>query len=409
MATVYTAPLHDHSAAPDPPGRLRVSIVTETYPPEVNGVAMTVGRMVHGLIERGHAVQVVRPRQQPDEQPKLHAGYEEMLVRGVPIPCYDMLKLGIASGEALRARWMGQPPDIVHIVTEGPLGWVALRAARGLGIPVSSDFHTNFHHYSAHYRAGWLRQPILGYLKRFHNRVQCTMVPTEGMREELLGLGFRNLEVVARGVDTSLFDPARHSAALRRAWGVTHDDPVVLSVGRLAPEKNLPLLFEAFQAMREREPRARLVVVGDGPSRAAFERLHPEARFAGIRTGEDLAAHYASANVFLFPSLTETYGNVTVEAMASGLAVVAYDYAAAAMHIRHERNGIAVPPGNSSEFVRLAAALVSDRARVARLGMHARATAEQIDWPQVAADFERTLARLVHQPEHHEPTPCLSA
>ena len=398
MAGVYSVPHQAQRRKTASSTKLRIALVTETYPPEVNGVAMTMGRIVRGLRERGHAVQVVRPRQHPGELP----GHDEILVRGVSIPCYAALKLGIAPASALRARWTEHRPDVVHIVTEGPLGWAALRCARALGIAISADFHTNFHSYSEHYGAGWLKQPICSYLRHFHNRVLCTMVPTEGLCDELRQLGFRRLKVVARGVDTTLFAPSRRSAALRLQWGAAAEDPVALYVGRLAPEKNLPLLFEAFDAMRGREPRARLVIVGDGPSRAALERLSAPAHFAGIRTGEDLAAHYASADMFLFPSTTETYGNVTVEAMASGLAVVAYDYAAAAAHVRHERNGIAVPRGNGGEFVRLAAALVSDGKRIARLGANARATAEQLDWTHIVAEFERTLVDLVTPEEQDE-------
>lgn len=409
MPGVDSVTRHPDHAAPDDSGRLRIAVVTETYPPEVNGVAMTIGRIVRGLVQRGHSVQVVRPRQHRDEQPQSGAGYEEVLVRGVPIPCYDVLKLGIVSASALRARWSEQRPDVVHIVTEGPLGRAALSAARALGIATSADFHTNFHSYSEHYGVAWLRRPILGYLRRFHNRVHCTMVPTPALRDELGRLGFRHLQIVSRGVDTRLFEPARRSLALRRQWGAAADDPVVLYVGRLAPEKNLPLLFDAYEAMRAREPRTRLVIVGDGPSRAALERSATPAYFAGIRTGEDLAAHYASADLFLFPSLTETYGNVTVEAMSSGLAVVAFHYAAAAAHIRHERNGIAVPVGSAAEFVRLASALVSDRVRIARLGTQARLTAEQLEWGRIVADFERTLVHLVMSDERHELTPCVSA
>lgn len=409
MACVDSIP---HLTQPRQPARstkLRIALVTETYPPEVNGVAMTIGHIVRGLQERGHTIQLVRPRQYPGEQARAFPDCEELLVHGIAIPCYDMLKLGIASPAALRAQWTTRRPDVVHIVTEGPLGWAALRAARALRIAVSADFHTNFHSYSGHYGAGWLEQPIIRYLRRFHNRVQCTMVPTAGLREKLERLDFNDLKVVSRGVDTRMFDPARRSNVLRSRWNVADDDPVILYVGRLAPEKNLPLLIEAYEAMRRREPRTRLVVVGDGPSRAALERRITAARFAGLRTGEDLAAHYASADIFLFPSLTETYGNVTVEAMASGLAVVAYDYAAAAAHIRHERSGVAVPPGDSKEFVRLAAALITDRARITRLGMHARAAAAQLDWTHIVAEFEQTLARLGVPDERHEFAARLSA
>jgi glycosyltransferase involved in cell wall biosynthesis len=281
----------------------------------------------------------------------------------------------------------------VHVVTEGPLGWSALALAQRMGLPATSDFHTNFHSYSIHYGFGFLRSAIGGYLRRFHNRSLCTFVPTRQLRDELQRDGYRGLEVVARGVDTRLFSPARRNPALRRQWGAVDQEPVVIYVGRIAPEKNLPLVLSAFASMRRRVPRARLVLVGDGPARAQMQRLHPEHVFAGMRTGEDLATHYASADVFLFPSMTETFGNVTVEAMASGLAVVAYDYAAAREHLVHGDNGVLVPFGQADAFESEAARLIGDAERIRRLGRNARQTAERIDWDQINEQFAGVLAR----------------
>jgi len=381
--------------------RLRVAVVTETYPPEVNGVAMTIERMVQGLQARDHEVQLIRPRQHRTEQPMSRPNFEEILVRGVPIPRYDAMKLGLPAKQALVRQWSLKRPDLVHIVTEGPLGWSALQAALKLKLPVTSGFHTNFHSYSRHYGVGWLKKPILAYLRKFHNRTQATLVPTAALRDELSGFGYHNLHVVARGVDTRLFAPARRSTELRKAWGAGHDHdaPVVLSVGRIAAEKNLPVAIEAFAAIRAAAPGARMVFVGDGPERAAIERQHPDFIFAGTRRGEDLAAHYASADMFLFPSQTETFGNVTLEAMASGLAVVAFDYAAAAQHIRHGRNGVVAALSDAAEFARLAGELAVDRARIAALGRAARGTAEQLDWEQVSRDFERVLQDVCRQHE----------
>ena len=164
---------------------------------------------------------------------------------------------------------------MVHIVTEGPLGWSALQAALKLKLPVSSDFRTNFHAYSRHYGVGWLQRPIAAYLRKFHNRTQLTMVPTEALRRDLATRGFRNLRVVARGVDTALFTPARRSDSLRAGWGAAPDDPVILHVGRLAPEKNLEPVVNAFEQIRRSEPRAKLVFVGDGPARAGLQRAAP--------------------------------------------------------------------------------------------------------------------------------------
>jgi glycosyltransferase involved in cell wall biosynthesis len=231
-------------------------------------------------------------------------------------------------------------------------------------------------------------------LRILHNRTHCTLVPTAGMRDELQQLGFDNLLVVARGVDTQLFNPARRSEALRRSWGVAPDDPVAMVVGRLAAEKNLPLLLKAFDTMLAANPRAQLVLVGDGPERAWLEAQYPQYVFAGVRVDEALATYYASADIFLFPSVTETYGNVTMEAMASGLAVVAYDYAAAKEHIRHGHNGLTAPMDDSAAFLRLVANLTNDRERIRHLAVNARDTTERIDWNAIVAEFERVLMEL---------------
>jgi glycosyltransferase involved in cell wall biosynthesis len=377
---------------------LRIAMVTETYPPEINGVAMTMGRIVAGLQERGHTVQLIRPRQNAADQPARQERFEEVLQRGVPIPRYDALKLGLPAKQALTRLWAKQRPDIVHVVTEGPLGWSALAAANKLRLPVATDFHTNFHSYSEHYGIGWLKKPITAYLRKFHNKAQRTLVPTASLRDELAALGLANLQVVARGVDTRLFHPGRRSRELRASWGAGDGDLVAACVGRLAPEKNLPLVLQAWALMRELRPDAKLVLVGDGPERARLQRENPQVVFAGMRSGEDLAAHYASADVFLFPSLTETYGNVTVEAMASGLAVIAYDYAAAREHIRHHVNGLLAPFGNHEEFMCLAAALAQDGARIRELGARARATADPLDWSCIVAEFERAMLEVCAAP-----------
>jgi glycosyltransferase involved in cell wall biosynthesis len=314
-----------------------------------------------------------------------------VLTHGVPIPRYPDLRMGLPATGALVRLWGRTRPDVVHILTEGPLGWSALNAARKLKLPVVSDFRTNFHAYSGHYGVGWLGRPILAYLRKFHNRTLLTLLPTEALRAELTALGFRNLRVVARGVDTILFDPARRSEALRARWGVGPADSVLLYVGRIAAEKNLDALLAAYAATRAQAPRSRLVLVGDGPARAEVQASCPEAILAGTQRGEDLATYYASADVFVFPSLTETYGNVTLEALASGLAVVAFDYAAAAQTIRHGDNGLLAPMGDASAFAALAVSAVSDLARARLMGRLARESALKLGWDLVVRQLETLL------------------
>ncbi|MCE9569557.1 MAG: glycosyltransferase family 1 protein, partial [Rhodocyclales bacterium] len=303
---------------------LHIAIVTETYPPEVNGVAMTLGRMVQGLLQRGHRVSLTRPRQHAEDMPAASAMETTTLVRGLPIPGYAGLKFGLPAARLLCRQWRAERPDVVQVVTEGPLGASAIGAARELGIPVVSEFHTNFHAYSRHYGFAWLENLVALHLRRLHNRSRMTLVPSHQLGVDLVRRGYRGVRVVARGVDTRLFNPARRSDALRSSWNAAGDDLVVAHVGRLAPEKNLSLVLSTFEAIHRYAPRARLLLVGDGPLRRKLEKAHPQHIFAGMRHGEDLATHYASADLFLFPSMTETYGNVTLEALASGLPVVAY-------------------------------------------------------------------------------------
>jgi glycosyltransferase involved in cell wall biosynthesis len=376
---------------------LRIAFVTETYPPEVNGVALTLAQIVAGLHARHHDVQLIRPRQDRGDTADQSLRFHEVLMRGLPIPRYPNLRMGMPSKRALVQLWSRHRPDIVHIATEGALGWSALQAAVHLKLPLSSDFRTNFHAYSRHYGIGWLHKPIMAYLRKFHNRCDCTMVPTDALRSELDELGFRRLAVVARGVDTQRFGPHRRSAELRAQWGAAPDDLVLAYVGRLAPEKNLGTLLSAYEAIRHRDPRARLLLVGDGPQRAELQARCPEAILAGQRHGEDLAAHYASADLFLFPSLTETFGNVTTEAMASGLPVVAFDYAAAAQLIRKGENGHLVPLSNSDGFVQAALALALDPELRRRLGDAACASAAEWGWEHVVARFEGMLAGVIRQ------------
>ncbi|HMS81426.1 MAG TPA: glycosyltransferase family 1 protein, partial [Burkholderiaceae bacterium] len=282
-------------------------------------------------------------------------------------------------------------PDVVHVATEGPLGWSALRVARHLMLPVTSDFRTNFHTYADHYGVGWLRAPVAADLRRFHNRADATTVPTEALRCELERQGFRRLSVIARGVDRGLFDPARRDRALRASWGAGDADLVVATVGRLAPEKNRDTLRKAFEGVRGAVPGSELLLVGDGPLRARLQEAWPDALFAGIRRGEDLAAHYASADLFVFPSLTETFGNVTAEAMASGLPVVAYDYAAASSLIEHGVDGHRVPFGDFARFVMSTVELAMDPDRRRRMGERARAASSNWAWDAIVSRLEALM------------------
>jgi glycosyltransferase involved in cell wall biosynthesis len=382
---------------------MRIAVVTETYPPDINGVAHTLSKTVEGLKARGHALWLIRPRQPQDGEKANRSLTDETLVRGMPIPFYKHLKMGFPAKRALTRLWTLHRPDVVHIATEGPLGWSALQAAKKLKLPVSSDFRTNFHAYSDHYGIGWLRGAIMNYMRKFHNAALATMVPTPALAQELAQLGFERLHVVPRGVDTDLFQPARRSSALRADWGARDETLVLLCVGRLAAEKNLGLVVSTFERLVEANANVKLVLVGDGPLKASLEKKHPEVVFAGFRTGEDLAQHYASADMFLFPSLTETFGNVTLEAMSSGLPVVAYRHAAAAELIHSGVNGQLIEAGDTTAFERAAVQLAQMHALRSQMGQEARITALGQAWPLIFQKTEKIFRQVIqdHAQQRH--------
>jgi glycosyltransferase involved in cell wall biosynthesis len=374
--------------------KLFVAMVTETYPPEVNGVARTVALMAEGLRRRGHHIQLVRPRQNEAEQPASESGFEELLVGGIPIPRYTQLKMGMPSRRALERAWRALRPDLVHIATEGPLGWSALAAARRLELPVATDFHTNFGAYSKHYGFSWFAGLVQAYLRRFHNRTDCTMVPTAELAHSLEQQGFRDLRVVGRGVNPDVFSPAKRSKELRAGWGAGDDTPVALCVSRFAPEKNFPLVIDAYEAMRNARPDIRLVLVGDGPMSEALKKRNVGYVIAGRLVNGALSAHYASGDIFLFPSTTETFGNVTLEAAASGLGIVAYNYAAAREHLVHERSALLPVFDDRAAFIGQAVRMARDLGMARRLGAAARTAAAPITWDRIAGDFEAVLLEL---------------
>ena len=376
---------------------MRITYFTETYTPEVNGVALTVERTVRHLRERGHALDLVRPRQPAEEA---RCDEREWRTAGAAIPMYPDLRFGLARVAAVKRRLHGSRTQLVHVATQGPLGRAALLAARSLGLPVTTDFRTNFHAYSHYYRLGALAPFVWRYLRNFHNEADCSFVPTRALAEEMRGQGFERLEVVGRGVDAELFTPKRRSRALRSNWGVVSDQPVMLYVGRLAAEKNVELALRAFVECRRERPDARMVVVGDGPQRALLQARFPGVRFVGTQRGEALAAHYASADIFVFPSASETFGNVTLEALASGLAVLAFDTAAAAEHVSDGVNGMLVQTGQAAGFVARARQAIKSPQSMSQSLMRqlARESALSANWDDVLQRFER---RLLHHAALH--------
>ena len=367
---------------------LRIAVVTETWPPEVNGVAMTLAKLVQGLSHRNHDVQLIRPRQTKTDSPMSDSSLEEVLMRGMPIPRYPELKLGLPSKKTLVKTWTLRRPDVVHIATEGPLGWSALQAAKVLKLPVTSDFRTNFQSYSKHYGVGWLRKPIVAYLRKFHNATACTMVPTRELMRTLSQNGFANLKVVSRGVDTKLFNISKRDTSLRSSWGATDDTKVLISVGRMAPEKNLDQVLKTYEALKVTGQAFKLVMVGDGPLKEQFQKRYPEIIFPGMLSQSNLATYYASSDLFIFPSQTETFGNVTLEALASGIPVLAFDCAAARDWVQTGVNGWLVAENNPEGFAAQAVTIFNSKDLLDQITQSTRQQVVHLDWDQIAEQVE---------------------
>lgn len=373
---------------------MRIDVVTDTYEPDVNGVALTLGRLVGGLRMRGHLVHVMRAS---ERNGSFNPG--ETAMPSLPLPMYHEVKIGLPSADRFRARWMKKRPDVVYVATESPMGASAVKAARMLEVPVVMGFHTNFHQYMKDYHFSRLETAAVNYLRKLHNRAGMTVVPTEEMRRTLEGMGFERLSVMGRGVDAVLFNPARRDASLRQSWGVWRDEVVFGVVGRLAREKNLVTALGLYTRLQREFPDCgmKMVVVGDGPMMNSLRSEFPDAVFCGMRRGEDLARHYAAMDVLLFASETETFGNVLLEGMASGLATVSYRYAASADMVLDGINGLQAEKGDEEGFYSAMRRLLEDGEMIRRLGKQARRTVNSRTWDSIHDRFEELLASVARE------------
>jgi glycosyltransferase involved in cell wall biosynthesis len=334
---------------------MRILIVTDAWHPQVNGVVRTLSMLQAELAAMGHQIEVLGPDQ----------------FRTVDLPTYRSIKIALFPGRRLARLIEAFRPDALHVATEGPLGWAARRWALRRGMPFSTSFHTRFPEY-LHART---RIPLgLGYalLRRFHNRGAATMVATGSLRTELLGRGFRHVRAWTRGVDLGRFQPGE-----AEVWP-SLPRPVFLYVGRVAVEKNL----EGFLAL---DLPGVKVVVGDGPQRQALERAHPEARFVGELHGAALTRAYAGADVFVFPSMTDTFGLVLLESLACGTPIAAHPVTGPADILEGAPEGV----GALDADLRQAAlrALQGDRSACRR-------HAERFSWRACAEAFVAGLVRL---------------
>lgn len=382
----------------------RLVIVTETFAPEINGVANTLRFLVEELNKRGIVVFIIRPKQNNVESSE----QDQLLVKGLPIPYYSSLKFGLPSRKRIDKVLRTFKPDALYIATEGPLGYSALKAAKKRSICVVSGFHTNFHLFFNYYRLSWLKPVAMCYLKYFHNATRATFTPTEEMKSSLYRMGIQNAVVMSRGIDTKLFTPEKRCRKLRSSWGLRDEDLCVIYVGRIAVEKNLQLAIKSYQKIRAKKPSAKFVLVGNGPLKRQVEEKHPDFILTGELRDEDLARHYASGDLFLFPSMSDTFGNVVTEAMASGLSVLSFNYAAPGALISDGLNGHLVPFGNELEYESKAEKLAVEPNQICNSRLAARKKSEKLSWTAVTNQLLADLSNLIKEDQHEHDTKSLS-
>lgn len=372
---------------------LRITFFTDTYWPQVNGVTRTLERKIKFLNIRGHETVIFAPA-----DPRGKPGGRVYTFPGVPVPFYGEMRIGLPWSGHLRSILEDFQPQVVHLVTEYTIGYTGLRWSRKLGVPAVASYHTDIPQYLAYYHFPFLSETAWKYLVWFHNQCQINFCPSEAARRELAQRGISRLAVYGRGVDGELFHPGRRSESVRQRYA-PGTRIILLYAGRLAAEKNIGVLLEAFTMVRSAYSDVTLVLAGDGPLAPALARQQPAGVvLAGQLASEELAQLYASSDLFVFPSTTETFGNVVLEAMASGLPVVAPLAGGISENLQPGVNGLACPPDDPQALADKVLGLLADPGERQRLGQAARRYAEGRSWDRalapLLAGYEAVVAEV---------------
>ena len=358
---------------------LRLAVFSDTYPPQVNGVARTLERLVGAVEERGGTVRVFTVN-----DPEAVSLQNVERYPSVPFWAYKQLRMAWPGQSRVNAAVAAFRPTLVHAATEFGVGMAGRRAARTLGVPFVSSYHTSFTAYAQFYKLGLLAKPGWTFLRWFHNIGLRTYCPTQAIVDEVNAQGFTNTTVWSRGVDAERFSPRYRSNELRARIGASDDTLVVSYVGRVAAEKGLDVAMQALRVANDARPgRIKFIGVGDGPYEAELHRQAPTGSWLpGKLLGDSLSEAFASGDVFLFPSTTDTFGNVLLEAMSSGMPVVGADVGPTREQMAPDR-GWLIKPGDSAAFAQALIALVDDRATLVTARERALAFAASKTWKSV--------------------------
>jgi glycosyltransferase involved in cell wall biosynthesis len=382
---------------------MRIALFSETFLPKLDGVANTLCYLLEHLARRGHECLMFAPEGAPER-------YAETTIIGLSsfaFPLYPELRL-VPPGLSVESDLTEFGPDLMLLINPALLGLVGLRHARDLDLPVVAAYCTDMPYYTEKYGLGLFKDPVVAYFRWIHNQADLNLCPSNFTRQQLEAWGFERLKLWRRGVDSERFNPRyrRHEWRERLSGGAP-DAPLLLYVGRLGIEKRIEMLRPALDIL----PEARLAIVGDGPNRQELENVFAgtHTTFTGFLRGEDLSHAYASGDVFCFPSASETFGNVVLEAMASGLPVVVARSGGQVDHVRQGVNGLLFPTEDQEALVQAVHRLATDLPYAQELGANALAYARTQTWEIILdtllSDLHIVLTEYRHAREHPENAP----
>jgi len=377
---------------------LRVALFSGNYNMIRDGVSLILNRLVSFLEGQGVEVLVLSPT---IDRPAFAPQGTLLSVPSIPVPLRPEYRITLGLPAACRKRLSAFRPTLFHLSTPDLLGYAARRLGKRWNLPTVATFHTRFDTYLRYYRLGWLEPLVTRYLRHFYADCDQVYVPSNSMlqvlRQQDIG---GDLRIWSRGVDCNLFDPAKRDMAWRRARGIQDEDVVICFVGRLVREKGLDAFVTALRELRARDVRHSVLLVGDGPERHWLSARLDRAIFTGFLEAEALARAYASADVFFFPSVTETFGNVTLEAMAAGLPTVCADATGSRSLVLHGTTGFLVPPNRGAGYVDFLVRLATEPKLRQQLGRAAHERAQTFDWNAVMYSL---LGCYVQALERHHP------